>query len=266
MEVDVDRASSPSALYSVIRGVLDNELTLCREKLQRDIRRSNRRWNAIENEARLRLEKSGYPPKHAASPFKIFDEANTSTEATPAKTTVYSPNVKLENASTDHHQILATNAFQVQSPVPDYHHCHSSKYSIWTKNRQVIGLAPDDILDDGGEQPLDKATSDGKYLVLGFERSLALAEQSQRIWYFESSITRFIESLGLHPPQVHEALENNSDPSQGHGHRRNPNTSAIPLISRAVTERCRIPLNVALSHWLRPDVEDVTHCCRICKK
>ena len=268
MDVDTDLASSHAASYSQVRDALDNELTFCREKLQRDIRRSHRRWNAIENEARLRLAKLGHLPKHSTSLFKELVTPNTSATTTMAKTKVFSPdNTAPENVSPDYHHILASNAFEVQSPVPNYHHCHSTAYNLWTENRELIKLAPEGIPEYDAEQlrSLENAASTRKYFVLRFERSHALAEQAQRIWYFESSITRFIESLGLNLPQMYEFVENQSQLSQDHGHDPE-STLIISLISRAVKERCKISLSVALSYWLRPDIEETTHYCRICKK
>jgi hypothetical protein len=271
MEVDTDLASSHTASYSQVRDALDNELTSCREKLQRDIRRSHRRWNAIDSEAHLRLAKLGYLPKHSMSLFNGFVTPNTSTATTIAKTKVFSPrNTTPESVSPQYHHILASNAFDVQTPVPNYHHCHSIAYNLWTENRELIKLAPEGISEREAEQlqSLDSAASTGKYFVLGFERSHTLAEQAQRIWYFESSITRFVESLGMNLPQMHEIIKGQSQPSKDHHHDPGSNwdTLNISLITRAVKERCGISLSVALSYWLLPEAEEMTHYCRVCKK
>jgi hypothetical protein len=258
MEAD---ASARSASYSKVRDALDNELNACRGKLQRDIRKSHRRWNGIENEARLRLA------KRPMSAFTRFDKPNTSTTATPAKTRVFSPYAALESASLDYHLILASSAFEVQTPVPEYRHCHSIAYNLRTRDHKTINLPPEGASEDEAEQRQESVAA-GKYLVLGFDRSYALAEQSQRIWYFESSITRFMESLGLNLLQIHDIMQNQSDLGLGRSHASgsNPNVLAISSISRAVSERCKIPLDTALSYWLRLDVEEVARYCRICKK
>jgi hypothetical protein len=266
MDVEADLAASHSASYSEVRDALDNELTFCREKLQRDIRRSHRRWYAIENETRLRLEKLGYLPKHAASPFKAFDKPNTSTAITAARTKEFSPGNTPETVFPDYHQILVSNAFGMQTPVPNSLHHRSTAHNLATKNREILNLVPEGIPDDEDQfQSVENATSTGKYIVLGPERSCALAERAQRIWYFESSITRFIESHGFTLAQVQIILANQST-SLAEKHGSKEDTITISLIAKAVREQCRIPLKVALSYWLQPEVEDMVHYCRICKK
>jgi hypothetical protein len=270
MDVAADPTPEISSTYSEVRDALDNELTLCREKLRRDIRRAHRRWNTIEKETHHHLSNLGYLPNHSKSPFKKLDKPNTSTTTTLAKTKVFSPNRSPENVLPDYHHIIVSNAFEAQSPVPSYRHCHSTAYNIRTKNRKVISLTPEGTPEDEEEklQSLQNAVSSSKYFVLGFERSYALAVLAQRVWYFEPSITRLIESYGLNLQQIHEIMHNQFKLSQGRSHvsGKDPNDLKVSLIARAVKERCKLPLNVALSYWLRPDVDEMTCYCRICKK
>jgi hypothetical protein len=264
MEIDSD----PAPAYSQVRDALDNELAMCREKLQRDIRRSHRRWNDVENEARLRLATLGYRPKHSGDLFG-FVTPNTSAVPTTAKTKVFSPISKApEEVSPEYHHILVSDVFEIQTPVPKYHHCHSTAHNVWSEDRDEIKLAPECIPEHAVVplQATPDAASAGKYAVLGSERSQELAELVQRLWYFESGVTRFIESLGFSPSQICDIMNN---PTQSLGLASASTTSrvaAISLISRAVVERCDIDLQLALSYWLRPDVKLVARYCRICKK